>query len=253
MTATNQNPHFNLHLSGVGYLNRIRWVEPRGRKADRFLACSVSALRGNADQPDYTYLDLRVSGSEAIEMIDKLQADVAARHKVFIAFRVGDIYPHAYERDVRNRDGQATGEREMAQLIKGRLLLINSITIDGEQVFRRESNDAAAQSVSDGAAQATPKNTPEAPRQEPQAQPEEKPQAPVAQAAPRVVPQAPARPRQQVDERSYFSRGGHQASRQTGGEVAVEVHEQRPSAYQRAHGAGRFVRRGAERVSRAMS
>ena len=147
MTASVQSNHFNLHVNGVGYLNRVRWVEPKrnaGRRADPFLACSIAALRGNSDQPDYTYLDLRVSGREAIEMVDRLREDVAAERNVFISFRVGDIYPHLYERDVKDRQtGRKTGEREMAALIKGRLLLINSITIDGENVFRRDPDAAA--------------------------------------------------------------------------------------------------------------
>ena len=118
MTASAQTNHFNLHVNGVGYVNRVRWVEPRrnaGRRADPFLACSVSAIRGNAESPDYTYFDLRVSGSEAIEMVERLKVDVEEKRKVFIAFRIGDIYPHMYERDVR-RDGSKTGEKEMAMM-----------------------------------------------------------------------------------------------------------------------------------------
>ena len=115
MTASAQTNHFNLHVNGVGYVNRVRWVEPRrnaGRRAEPFLACSVSAIRGNAESPDYTYFDLRVSGSEAIEMVKRLKVDVEEKRKVFIAFRIGDIYPHMYERDVQ-RDGRKTGEKEM--------------------------------------------------------------------------------------------------------------------------------------------
>ena len=143
MTASTQTNHFNLHVNGVGYLNRVRRVETKsaGRKAQPFLACSIAALRGNADQPDYTYFDLRVSGSEAIEMVEQLMVDVEQQRKVVVSFRVGDIYPHLYERDVRDQTGRPTGKRESAVLIKGRLLLINSISIDGENVFRRESQD----------------------------------------------------------------------------------------------------------------
>ena len=62
MTASAQTNHFNLHVNGLGYVNRVRWVEPRlnaGRGAEPFLACSVSAIRGNAESPDYAYFDLR--------------------------------------------------------------------------------------------------------------------------------------------------------------------------------------------------
>ena len=94
MTASAQTNHFNLHVNGVGYVNRVRWVEPRrnaGRRAEPFLACSVSAIRGNAESPDYTYFDLRVSGSEAIEMVERL----GQRHGT-VSLALGDgQQPHA--------------------------------------------------------------------------------------------------------------------------------------------------------------
>lgn len=141
-TTTQQNSHFNLHVSGVGYINRVRWVTPdrkAGRRAEPFLACSISALRGDSDKPDYTYFDLRVSGQEAIDIVDKIAGDLEHDRKVVVSFRIGDIYPHHYERDVVI-DGRKTGEKEIASLIKGRLLLINTVTVDGERVYTRPDN-----------------------------------------------------------------------------------------------------------------
>ncbi|XDF33220.1 DUF3577 domain-containing protein [Paracidovorax avenae] len=148
MQTAQQQPRefFNLHTSGIGYLNRIRWVETqgRGRKAEPFLACSISALRGSSDAADYTYFDLRVSGEEAIGLIDSLHDEVNARRKVLVSFKIGDIYPHLYERDVRDQQsGRPTGRKEMATLIKGRLILINSISVDGEKVYSRPSEESA--------------------------------------------------------------------------------------------------------------
>lgn len=156
MSTTNTSPieYFNLHVSGIGYLNRVRWVEPSrsaGRRAQKFLACSISALRGRPEDREYTYFDVRVSGTEAQELIEGLMGDVGDRRKVVIGFRIGDIYSHTYEREVRDpQSGQKTGEREAASLIKGRLLLINSITIDGERVFTRPSADEGAVGASNG-------------------------------------------------------------------------------------------------------
>ena len=204
MNAATQTNHFNLHVSGIGYLNRVRWVQPKqaGRKAQPFLACSVSALRGNAESPDYTYLDLRVSGQEAAELVEKCIEDVDQNRKVVISFKVGDIYPHLYERDVKV-DRRKTGEKEMACLIKGRLLLINTITIDGERVYSRQADDDTdstqpgedpATSVED----AGPSG--EESQQEPEAQqaPSRAAQAPLAQRR-REVPTAQT-------ERPTFSR-----------------------------------------------
>ncbi len=42
--ANSQPSYFNLHVEGVGYLNRVRTVKPK--KGQEFLACTVAALRG---------------------------------------------------------------------------------------------------------------------------------------------------------------------------------------------------------------
>lgn len=151
-----QSTHFNLHVSGIGYLNRVRWVQPKqkGRKADPFLACSISALRGNAEDPQYTYFDVRVSGTEAVELVEKCMEDVDQRRKVVVSFKIGDIYTDMYQRDVKV-DGQKTGEKEMACLIKGRLLLINTITIEGERVYSRRAEDEALPTAPDGGTQSS--------------------------------------------------------------------------------------------------
>ncbi|MGE8399106.1 MAG: DUF3577 domain-containing protein [Burkholderiales bacterium] len=146
MQATNaQREYFNLHTTGVGYLSRVRWVTPqgRGRKSEPFLACAISALRGSSDSSDTTYFDLRVSGAEAIGLIDSMKQSVDERRKVTVTFRIADTYPHVYERDVRDQQtGRPTGQKEMAALIKGRLILIYSISVDGESVYKRSADGA---------------------------------------------------------------------------------------------------------------
>ncbi|PZP65469.1 MAG: hypothetical protein DI604_24175 [Delftia acidovorans] len=126
MQASNgQREYFNLHTNGVGYLSRVRWITPqgRGRKSEPFLACAISALRGSSDSSDTTYFDLRVSGAEAISLIDSMKQSVDERRKVTMTFRIADTYPHVYERDVRDQQtGRPTGKKEMAALIKGRLI-----------------------------------------------------------------------------------------------------------------------------------
>lgn len=233
MNAPAQSSHFNLHVNGVGYLNRVRWVEPRrnaGRKADPFLACSVAALRGDSQSPDYTYFDLRVSGREAIEMVERLREDIEAQRKVFISFRVGDIYPHVYERDAKDREGRKTGEKEIASLIKGRLLLILSITIDGENVYRRDPETAVvdeAASVGDDMAQdSQPEHDQDVPRQ------------PVS----RGQHERQARQQPRPQDRSQ------PVPRQSQG----RSNDQRP-AYQGGYAAGRVFRQGADRVADAMA
>ncbi|SCK28569.1 Protein of unknown function [Variovorax sp. HW608] len=139
--------YFNLHVSGIGYLNRIRWVETRrgGRRADPFLSCSINALHGSSDDPNRTYFDVKVSGEDAIALIEELKPAVDAGSKVLVSFKLGDIYPHLYERKVRDPQGRDTGQFEHATLIKGRLILINTAKVDGELVYRRETDADEAQ------------------------------------------------------------------------------------------------------------
>ena len=142
-TSDRNDEFFNLHTNGVGYLNRVRRVpvKGRGRKAEEFLACSIAAMRGPKDDLSYTYFDCRVSGTEAQEIVERLQQDVESDHKVVIGFCIGDVYTHLYERDKRNEQRQKTGGTEWAALIKGRLIRIDFVTIDGKRVYTRERHD----------------------------------------------------------------------------------------------------------------
>ena len=65
---------FDLHVNGVGYLNRIREVKPR--KGQPFLACSISAMRGDPSDVEYTKFDLRVTGSDAKRIVAMLKPEV---------------------------------------------------------------------------------------------------------------------------------------------------------------------------------
>lgn len=161
---TQAQEYFNLHINGVGYLSRVRWVEPGGRRggrrAERFLSCAINALHGDVEAVNYTYFDLKVSGQEAIEVIQTLQTATEQNRKVLVSFKAADIYPHLYDRRVRV-DGEPTDEFETAALIKGRLILVNSAKVDGELVFKREpvvhaddastASDAAPQPTADAA------------------------------------------------------------------------------------------------------
>ena len=62
---------FNLHVEGVGYLNRVRTVKPK--KGQEFLACTVAALRGSDSDVSYTKFDCRVSGADAQAIVKRLE------------------------------------------------------------------------------------------------------------------------------------------------------------------------------------
>src|SRR3970040_2804990 len=122
--AATQPSYFNLLVEGVGYLNRVRTVKPK--KGQKFLACTVSAMRGSTDDIGYTRFDCRVSGAEAQKIVKLLEPDVAAEKTVIIGFKIADIYPELFTFEKGEKKGQA------GVSIKGRLLRVKFAKVNGE-------------------------------------------------------------------------------------------------------------------------
>lgn len=134
MTTQTQNTEqtfFDLHVKGFGYLNRIREVQVR--KGQPFMAVTVAALRGSSNDVEYTYFDCRVSGSEAEKLIRRSQAAVDAGKKVLVGFTIGDIYTETFVYAGGTKKG------ETGVTLKGRLLRIGWIKVDGETVYQAPS------------------------------------------------------------------------------------------------------------------
>lgn len=121
---------FDLHISGLGYLNRIREVTPR--KGDAFLAADIAALNGPADGVEYRRFDVRVSGREAQQLVRRCLPAVTAERKVLIGFRLGDLWTDTFTYSRGKRAG------EVGVSLKARLLFIGWIKVDGELVYKAE-------------------------------------------------------------------------------------------------------------------
>ncbi|REE18201.1 uncharacterized protein DUF3577 [Paraburkholderia sp. BL27I4N3] len=140
--------YFDLHLRGLGHLSRVRDVTARGNgrsKARPFLACAISAFHGDPNVENgvvYLPLDLIVSGEKAKEAVRAVMNDANDPDvKVLVSFRAGDHYIRTFER-TGNRAG------ETGAVLKGRLLKLFWIKVDGQEVYRdesdREDDDAEA-------------------------------------------------------------------------------------------------------------
>ena len=121
-----QSSYFNLHVEGVGYLNRVRTVKPK--KGQEFLACTVSAMRGSGADLGYTKFDCRVSGADAQKIVKLLEQDVVDEKPVLIGFKIGDIYPESFTYAKGDKEGQ------QGVSIKGRLLRVKFAKVNGEAV-----------------------------------------------------------------------------------------------------------------------
>jgi hypothetical protein len=136
--TTKDKSYFDLHITGLGYLNRIRDVKPR--KGESFLACDIAALNGSADKVSHVRFDTRVSGSEAQHLVRRCTEAVEAEKKVMIGFRLGDLWTDTFTYS----KGKRAGEQGVS--LKARLLFISWIKVDGKLVYKAEpkANDATA-------------------------------------------------------------------------------------------------------------
>ncbi len=137
--ATTASSFFDLHVEGVGYLNRVRTVKPK--KGQEFLACTVAALRGSDNDVSYTKFDCRVSGAEAQAIVKRLENDVAANKAVIIGFRIADIYPEMFTFENGDRKGQ-TGVSIKGRLLRIKFAKVNGEPIDVQQPARAEERES---------------------------------------------------------------------------------------------------------------
>ncbi len=101
MTSTTSNPksYFDIHTSGIGYIQRVREVQVKGgRKAMPFLACTVAALFGPANNSVRRYFDVRVSGAEAKKLLQPYIGTDDPQQRPLVRFRLGDLWIDPFRR-----------------------------------------------------------------------------------------------------------------------------------------------------------
>ncbi|OCA57751.1 hypothetical protein AA93_07435 [Xylella fastidiosa subsp. pauca 11399] len=110
-TTSNEKSYFDLHTSGIGYIQRAREVPVRGgRRAQPFLACTIAALVGSAKDPSYRYFDVKVSGAEAKKLVERYIGVDDPKQRPLVRFRLGDLW------------GEAEHKGQAAASLKARLL-----------------------------------------------------------------------------------------------------------------------------------
>jgi len=135
--------YYDLHITGHGYLNRIR--ELKSKDGNPFLACDVIALAGFMGSPKQRRFDVTVSGKPTQKLIRQYSEDVKAGRKVMIGFCLSDVWANAFT----YTKGKNAGQTGVA--LKSRLFLVNWIKIDGEYTYRAEWNHIDASDDEDDA------------------------------------------------------------------------------------------------------
>ena len=126
--------YFDLHTTGLGYLNRVREVTPK--EGEPFLAVTIAALRGNADDAQYTPFECRVSGRQAQQIVRELTPAVRAEKKVLVGFTLSDLYAELFT--VKN--GARAGQTGVS--LKTRLLRIAWAKVNGEPLVIEQASSA---------------------------------------------------------------------------------------------------------------
>ena len=122
-----ETKYFDLHIQGIGYLNRVREVKPS--RSEPFWATDIAAIFGSADNVQRTRFDCRVVGTEAKRVIAHAKKHVDADRKVLVAFKLGDLYAETFTFEKGDKAG-TTGIS-----LKARLLRIDWVKVDGETVY----------------------------------------------------------------------------------------------------------------------
>lgn len=152
-TQNDQAKFFDLHTSGIGYLNRSRTVNPT--QGNPYESVSIAALHGRSDSPSYSYFDTRVVGSDALDFVKQHKDTINDRaSKVLVRFKVGDGTASSYE----VKSGDNKGNRN--HVIKARLLQITWASINGEVVLQTDQSAGEYQSSTESMDEQSADNQP---------------------------------------------------------------------------------------------
>ena len=121
-TPSNQKSYFDIHTSGIGYIQRAREVPVKGgRKAQPFLARTIAALVGPANDPILRYFDVKVSGTEAKKLVQNYIGVDDPKHRPLVRFRLGDLWVDPFIRPSGEHKGKAAASLK-ARLLKAELI-----------------------------------------------------------------------------------------------------------------------------------
>ena len=125
--SDSQTKYFDLHTTGIGYLNRARIIKPQ--RGDEFVAVDIAALHGSADDVQYTRFDCRVAGKDAQSIVRRLVDDVENERRVLVGFKLSDLYADTFT----YKNGERAGEIGVS--LKARLIRVYWVKVDGETVY----------------------------------------------------------------------------------------------------------------------
>ena len=134
MSNNESSKYFDLHTTGIGYLNRIREVTPK--EGNPFLSVTIAALRGSVDNAQYTHFECRVSGRQAQDVVRQVQPAIEGKLKVLIGFTLSDLFAESFT----FKSGDKAGETGIS--LKARLLRVSWAKVDGQPFYKAQEHAA---------------------------------------------------------------------------------------------------------------
>lgn len=128
-----QSSYFNLHIDGLGYLSNIREINTA---TGSFLSCTINALHGSTEKPEYTRFDVTVSGKQASSLIRRCQNAVNEEKKVLIGFKLSNLTADVFTLT----KGDHAGESRAA--LRARLIKISFIKVGQNMVYKAEKAES---------------------------------------------------------------------------------------------------------------
>ena len=134
MSNNETNKYFDLHTTGIGYVNHVREVTPK--EGNPFLSVTIAALRGSVDNVQYTYFECHVSGRQAQQVVRQVKPAVEGKLKVLIGFTLSDLYAETFT----FKNGDKAGETGIS--LKARLLRVSWAKVDGQPFYKEQEHAA---------------------------------------------------------------------------------------------------------------
>ena len=133
MNSNENTKYFDLHTTGIGYLNRVREVTPK--EGSPFLAVTLAAIHGSVANVQHTYFECGVYGNETKRIVRELKAAVEDESKVLIGFTLSNLKADAFLFQQGDNAGQP-GVNLKARLIKIAWAKVNgqSVTTASQKV-----------------------------------------------------------------------------------------------------------------------
>lgn len=133
MSDPSREVYYDLHFTGLGYLNRAREIPIK--QGQPLLAVDIVALQGHPDKVRKTRFDCKVVGKDAQTLVRRLMPWLALGKTVLVGFRLGDLVPETFVYQQGERQGD-TGISLRATLLKitwvkvdGKALALSALTL----------------------------------------------------------------------------------------------------------------------------